>query len=88
LKKVIALFLLTAVMAFAADPVTSLATQGRDIIIGAEVIFAEMLLGFGLLKAGFTPLRGIIFVVQALVVVIGLTHIRGIVDWAGRLSIS
>jgi hypothetical protein len=80
LKKVIALFLLTAV--------TSLATQGRDIIIGAEVIFAEMLLGFGLLKAGFTPLRGIIFVVQALVVVIGLTHIRGIVDWAGRLSIS
>jgi hypothetical protein len=88
LKKVVVLFLLTAALSFAADPATALAIQARDIVIGTEVVFAEMLLGFGLLKAGFTPIRGIVFVVQALVVVIGLTHIRGIVDWAGRLSIS
>jgi hypothetical protein len=88
LKKVVVLFLLTAALSFAADPATSLATQARDIIIGVAVIISEVLLGFGLIKAGFTPIRGIVFVLQAIVVVIGLTHIPGLVAWAGRLSIS
>jgi hypothetical protein len=76
LKKVIALFLLTAVMAFAADnPVSNLAFQARDIILGCAVAFAEICLGIGLCRLGLTPLRGAIYLGQAIIVSIGVTHI-------------
>jgi hypothetical protein len=88
LKKVVVLFLLTAVMAFAAgSPVENLAFQARDIILACAVAFAEICLGIGLCRLGLTPLRGAIYLAQAIIVAIGVTHIPQIVSWAQGLSI-
>jgi hypothetical protein len=88
LKKVIALFLLTAVMAFAADnPVSNLAFTVRDIVLACAVAFAEICLGIGLCRIGLTPIKGGIYLAQAILVCIGITHIPQIVSWAQGLSI-
>jgi hypothetical protein len=90
LKKVIALFLLTAVLSFAQaanNPVSNLAFQARDIILGCAIAFAEICLGVGLCRLGLTPMRGAIYLGQAVIVAIGVTHIPQIVTWAQSLNI-
>lgn len=86
--KLAALFLLTAAMSFAAgDPVTNLAFQGRDIVLGCSIAFAEVCLGIGLCRLGLTPMRGAIYLGQAIIVAIGVTHIPQLVTWAQSLNV-
>lgn len=90
MKKVVALFILTAVLSFAQaqnNPVSNLAFQARDIILGCSIAFAEICLGIGLCRLGLTPMRGAIYLGQAAIVAIGVTHIPQIVTWAQSLNI-